>query len=312
MTRTKITIYTIIPLIVLIAAIIALSDHGDSIAGNRQDGRGGLAEEAPALLTGGAITLWDGVRCFSSLRMQRMDLVPKRWGIFQWADARDIVIHDCRIRMESAALASCFEEIGKTLFQLAQSGVPSTEFNEDQAASTQGEQRPALVPLPPKVEVHNFSCTLSHPQDRLLTLKADLATFEPPQPVVSLEGRVQVTSDQGSVLRAEALDWLPLLEKIQVKTEYKFGRGQGRRGSRPPAWFSLAGGRLKRSRPPRVTGPADPGPVVVLPPNIMAAAATGKNPASHKNKLLSLMFMGLFQASTPHNVQPLPASFKTP
>ena len=180
------------------------------MAGNRQDGRGELAEDTPALLTGGAITLWDGVRCFSSLQMQQMDLVPKRWGIFQWADARDIVIHDCRIRVENAALASCFEEIGKTLFQLAHSGVPATEFHEDQAESTQGEPRPTLVPLPPKIEVHNFSCTLSHPQDRLLTLKADLATFEPPQPVVSLEGQVQVTSGQGSVLRAEAVDWLPL------------------------------------------------------------------------------------------------------
>ncbi|HEY9074658.1 MAG TPA: hypothetical protein VIN67_11050, partial [Desulfobaccales bacterium] len=92
--------------------------------------------------------------------------------------------------------------------------------------------------------------------------------------------------------------------------EYKFGRGQGRRENRPPAWFSLAGGRLKRARPPQVTGPADPGPVVVLPPNVMAAAATGKNPAKRGNKLLSLMCLGLFQASAPHNVQPLPAPVK--
>jgi hypothetical protein len=310
MTRTKITIFTIIPLIVLGAAIIALSEQGDGMAGNRQDGRGELAEDAPALLTGGAITFWDGVRCFSSLRMQQMDLVPKRWGIFQWADARDIVIHDCRIRVESAALASCFEEIGKTLFQLAQSGVAPAEFDADQAESTQGEPRPTLVPLPPKIEVHNFSCTLSYPQGRLLTLKADLATFEPPQPVLALEGRVQVTSGQGSVLRAEALDWLPLAEKIQVKTEYKFGRRQGRRG-RPPAWFSLARGHLKRGRPPQVTGPADPGPLVVMPPDLMAAAVTGKNPANHKNKLFSLMCLGLFQASAPHNIQPLPAPLKT-
>jgi len=306
MTRTKLAIYTIIPMIVLFAAIIALSGRGDGFTGNRQDWRGELAEDTPALLTGGAITLWDGVRCFSSLQMQQMDLVPKRWGIFQWADARDIVIHGCRIRVESAALASCFEEIGKTLFQLAQSGLPSTEFDAGKAESTQGEQRQTLVPLPPKIEVHNFSCTLSHPQDRLLTLKADLATFEPPQSVVSLEGRVQVTSDQGSVLRAEALDWLPLAEKIQVKSEYKFGRGQGRRG-RPQAWFSLAGGHLTRVKPLKITGPSDPGPVVVLPPNVMAAAATGKNSAKRGNKLLSLMCLGLFQASAPHNVQPLQA-----
>lgn len=302
----KISIGTILPLSAAIWAVFALSGTGDSLGGKKSYPGGEPSPGEQAVLTGGAITLWDGIHCFSSFQMQRMSLVPKSWGPFQWADSRDIVIEDCQLQIEAADLASSFQEIGKTLFQLGQSGLTTPELNEHrQGEMNQGGQGATLVPLPPKIEARNFSCRLRYPQGRVVTLKADLATFEPPQTALSLEGNIQVTSGPEACLWADTMEWLPLQEKIKVNRGYKFFWGQGHRNARH-GMFSLAGGNLKQLKPPKAALTAAAEPAAVLPPELMMAAVTGKAPSKRTNTVLTIMCLAFSQAQPGNEVQSFP------
>jgi hypothetical protein len=303
----RIALYTIIPMILFSLAISAFDNKGDNFKGKRHNSTNILAVSAPAVITGGAITLWDGTRCFSSFQMKHLNLVPKRWGPFQWADSCDIEIEDCQIQINGAELASSFAEIGKTLFHLGQSGLPTTGPEENRyGATNQGGHRPALVPLPPKIEVKNFSCCLKYPLGRAVAFQADLATFEPPHPVLSLEGNVRVTSGPEAALWGKAMEWLPLEEKIQVKSEFNFSGGKGCRDGRQ-GLFSMAGGNLKRLKLPKGALPSTSEPVAVIPPELMVAAVTGKPPSDRNNALLSVMCLALFQAKSGNEVNSFPA-----
>jgi hypothetical protein len=238
--------------------------------------------------------------------MQRMSLVPKSWGPFQWADSRDIVLEDCQIQIDCADLASSFAEIGKTLFQLGQSGLSTPEFSENRDGATNREgQRWALVPLPPKIEARNFSCRLKYPQGRVLTIKADLATFEPPQTTLSLEGNTRVISGPQICLRAEAMEWMPLEEKIQVNRGDNFPGGKGSRGGQQ-GLFSLAGGNLKQLKPPKAALTAAAEPAAVLSPELMMAAVTGKAPSKRTNTISTIMCLAFSQAQPGNEAQSFP------
>jgi hypothetical protein len=297
-TRNKIALYTIISITLLSAVIFAVFKNWDSCQENRGSLSDGLSQDAGLVITGGAISLWEGTRCLSSLQMKRLNFVPKCWGPLQWADSRDIVIEECQLQIDAADLASSFQEIGKTLFHLGQSGLANPELNEPrQGGMTQRGRGATLVLLPPKIEARNFSCRLSYPQGRVVTLKADLATFEPPQTALSLEGNIQVTSGPEACLWAETMEWLPLQEKIEVSRGYKFFWRQGHRSSRH-GLFSLAGGNLRQLRLPKAALTARAEPAAVLPPEVMMAAVTGKPPSKRNNTVLSILSLALFQAKT--------------
>lgn len=246
--------------VLLVLAIVVWS--AGSPEGCRKIDRG---PDAP-LMTHAAISGWEGALRLYQLEMAQLNQVHKRWGPFEYEDCFDLVVRDCRLQVNSDALASTLKNVGETLLLLGRRPQPSVP----PAAAPEGSEPKnspgmTLVGLPPKIEAQKFSCRITYPNGQILTISAALATLDPPNPFLDLEGDVRVQVGTTS-LQAEAACWTPLQENLLVLTPYTLVSGnQTRRGSNAP--FSLSGGELKplppvkagaAKVPPRVATPAQP------------------------------------------------------
>jgi len=216
------------------------------------------------LMTHAAISGWEGAQRLYRLEMMQLNLVAKRWGPFEYEDCRDLLIQDCRLQVSSDALASTLKDVGETLLLLARRPQPSAlPAVAPDGSEPQNSPGMTLVALPPKIEARKFSCQITYPNGQILTISAALATLDPPNPFLDLEGDVRVQVGATS-LHAEAACWAPLQENLLVLTPYTLVSGnQHRRGCN--ASFALASGELKplpsseagaAMVPPRVATPA--------------------------------------------------------
>jgi hypothetical protein len=220
------------------------------------------------LMTHAAISGWEGARRLYRLEMMQLNLVPKRWGPFEYEDCWDLVVRDCRLQVSSDALASTLKNVGETLLLIGRrpqpSPLPAVAPDGSEPHNSPGM---TLVGLPPKIEARKFSCRITYPNGQILTIAAALATLDPPNPFLDLEGDVRVQVG-GTSLHAEAACWAPLQENLLVLTPYTLVSGNHhRRGCNAP--FSLASGEL-RPLPPSETGAAMVPPRVATPAQAMS------------------------------------------
>jgi hypothetical protein len=244
--------------VLLVLAIVVWS--AGSPEGCRKIDRG---PDAP-LMTHAAISGWEGAQRLYQLEMAQLNLVHKRWGPFEYEDCFDLVVQDCRLQVNSDALASTLKNVGETLLLLGRRPQPSAQpAVAPDGSKPENSPEMTLVGLPPKIEAQRFSCRITYPNGRILTISAALATLDPPNSFLDLEGDVRVQVGATS-LQAEAACWSPLKDNLLVLTPYTLVSGnQTRSGCNAP--FSLAAGGLKplppskaatARVPPRVATPA--------------------------------------------------------
>lgn len=237
------------------------------------------------LMTHAAISGWEGGQRLYRLEMAQLNLVPKSWGPFEYTDCFDLAVQDCRLQVNSDALVSTLKNVGETLLLLGRRPQPSAQ----PAVAPDGsepENSPGmpLVALPPKIEARKFSCRITYPNGQILTISAALATLDPPNSFLDLEGDVRVQVGATS-LQAEAACWSPLQEDLLVLTPYTLvSENLSRRGCN--VTFSLAAGELK-PLPPAKSGAAMVPPRVATPAQALSfkrlfpwSAAMKANPMS--------------------------------
>jgi hypothetical protein len=258
----------------------------------------------PPLMTHAAISGWEGAQRLYQLEMGQLNQVHKRWGPFEYENCFDLVVLDCRLQVNSDALASTLKNVGETLVLLGRRPQPSAQ----PAVGPDGAEPPnspgmTLVALPPKIEAQKFSCRITYPNGRILTISAALATLDPPNPFLDLEGDVRVQVG-GASLQAEAACWSPLKDNLLVLTPYTLvSDNQTRRGCNAP--FSLAAGELK-PLPPAKAGAARVPPRAATPAPALSfkhlfpwAGAMKSNPMS--GTLLTSMQAKAEQGVIPFN-----------
>lgn len=258
------------------------------------------------ILTGSAISCWEGGQRFCFLEMKSMALVPKTWGPFHWEDSRDIVVEDCHLEMDGAGLVAGLQQVGQTLVRLGK----TQEVSRPHPPSGWGNgPGPHLtpIPLPPKIEARNFSCAIHYPEGRVLTLQADLATIDPSHPTLELEGRVQVVSSLGSRLEAETLTWEPFTQQLQVQSPYHFRWGARRRQGRG-ARFAMDRGDFKELKSGKNAGLAGPKVIPQLSP-VELVALGGKGRNQKVSPMFWLMCLGGLQSQTENQPGVAPGKF---
>ena len=261
------------------------------------------------LMTHAAISGWEGERRFYRLEMTQINLVPKRWGPFEYEDCRDLLIQDCRLLVTSDALASTLKDVGETLLLLGRRPQPSA-LPAVAPVGSEPKNSPGmtLVALPPKIEARKFSCRITYPNGQILTISADLATLDPPNPFLDLEGDVRVQVGATS-LHAEAACWVPLQENLLVLTPYTLVSGnQHRRGCNAP--FSLASGELK-PLPPSEADAAMVLPRVATPAQALSLKHLFPRSGAMKANPMSGTLLGNLQAQAEKGVMPLSANGPT-
>jgi hypothetical protein len=222
--------------VLLVLAIVVWS------AGSREGVQNIERGSDSPLMTHAAISGWEGAQRLYQLEMKQLNQVPKRCGPFEYEDCFDLVVQDCLLQVNSDAMGSTLKSVGETLFLL---GRRSQASETPVAQKDPNRKLPGmtLVGLPPKIEAQKFSCRITYPNGQIMTISAALATLDPPNPFLDLEGDVRVQVGAIS-LHAEAACWTPLQENLLVPTPYTLVSGnQSRRSSN--ASFSLASGELK-------------------------------------------------------------------
>jgi hypothetical protein len=285
--------------LIIVALLVPLlcGGAGWGAGASRQDDLEALSpgERYSSFMNGVRISCWDTNQRICVLEMMRLELTPKRWGPFKFADSKDVLALDCRLQVDASALALSLQEIGSTLLQLA---------NMRNAKHSHGEIHPepdlgkpayqSLIVLPPKLKASPFWCRLNYPHGQGLILRADLAALDPQQHLINLQGRVKVVSDQGACLLAEDMNWEVSTQRLQVGGQYTFQWGErtlkGRDGG-----FSLAGGKLKRTKFVKEMPTCGELPSSVMPSNLLATAFAGKK-LSGMGDTAMLMFLALMQA----------------
>jgi hypothetical protein len=255
------------------------------------------------LMTHAAISGWEGAQRLYQLEMAQLNLVPKRWGPFEYADCFDLAVQDCRLQVNSDALASTLKNVGETLLLLGRRPQPATPpIAAPDGSEPQDATGMPLVGLPPKIEAQNFSCRITYPNGQILTISATLATLDPPNPFFDLEGDVRVQAG-GTSLQAEAACWSPLEENLLVLTPYTLVSGnQSRRGCNAP--FSLAAGELK-PLPPAKAGAAKVPPPVTTPAQALSLKRLFPWSGAMKANPMSGTLLPTLQARAEQGVIPL-------
>ncbi|MBU4234024.1 MAG: hypothetical protein L6277_03590 [Desulfobacterales bacterium] len=261
------------------------------------------------LMTHAAISGWEGAQRLYQLEMAQLNLVPKRWGPFEYEDCFDLAVRDCRLQVNSDALASTLKNVGETLLLLGRrpqpSALPAVASDGSEPENSPGM---TLVGLPPKIEARKFSCRITYPNGQILTISAALATLDPPNPFLDLEGDVRVQVG-GTSLQAEAACWAPLQENLLVLTPYTLISGnQHRRGCNAP--FSLAAGELK-PLPPSQAGAAMVPPRVATPAQALSFKHLFPWVGAMKSNPMSGTLLTTLQARAEQGVMPLPANGPT-
>jgi len=286
MRRSKTNIALIGAIPVLLALALSVCNPG-SREGVQNPDRG---PDSP-LMTQAAISGWEGAQPLYRLEMAQLNLVRKRWGPFEYEDCFDLTVQDCRLQVNSGALASTLRSVGETLLLLGRRPHPAAP-----AVGPDGEPENSpgmpLVALPPKIEAQKFSCRITYPNGQILTISAALATLD----------RIQVGD---TALQAEAACWMPLQENLLVLTPYTLVSGnQSRRGCN--ATFSLAAGELK-PLPPAKAGAAMVPARVAKPAQALSFKRLFPWSGAIKANPMSGTLLTTMQAKAEQGVMPLSA-----
>ncbi|MGB8991191.1 MAG: hypothetical protein WCD80_03965 [Desulfobaccales bacterium] len=258
------------------------------------------------VMTEASISSWEGERRLYRLEIRQLTLIPKQWGPFVYEDCRDLAIQGCHLQVTSDALISSLKDIGEMLLVLGRqpqlAGLPAAGPTGPGPADPPSM---TLIGLPPRIEARNFSCRVNYPGGQVLTISADLATLDPPNPCLDLEGNVQVEAGP-AVLHAAAACWAPLEEELLVLTPYTLAAGnQPRRGCNDN--FSLARGELKRLRLAKASVPMTRVRAAPLTPAQFMAHLWGKRRGKRGDPFMSGMLLTTLQAQAQKGVMPLPA-----
>ena len=149
---------------------------------------------------------------------------------------------------------------------------------------------------------------ITYPNGQILTISTALATLDPPNPFLDLEGDVRVQVGATS-LHAEAACWAPLQENLLVLTPYTLVTGnQHRRGCNVP--FSLASGKLKQL-PPSKTGATMVPPGIATPAQALSLKNLFPWIGDMKANPMSVIMLNNLQAQAEKGVMPLSANGPT-
>jgi hypothetical protein len=252
-----------------------------------------IAEPVPAkpLMTGVRLTSWDGQRQLFVLQIESLELIPKTLGPFQLEDHRDISANNCYLRSDSASLFRNLHEIEKLLVSMMQS-LNNPTAKPLSAHPPKSEAKPVsytenLVRLPPTLKAQPFACTISQPQGIETIFRADLATFNPAETDIPLEGNVKVEGGNQTCLTAEHIVWRVSPQELNVEGVYRFQTGE-REIKGQDARFSITGGVLK---PVNFTQIQPPPYLKELPSSAPIApfmsSERGKSSRSRKKNIMS-------------------------
>ena len=203
---------------------------------------------AKPIMTGVRLTSWDDQRQLFVLQIESLELIGKTLGDFQLEDQRDISANNCYLRSDSASLTGNLQEIEKLLFLMMQSfkdPIPQPLS----ASPSKLETKPVtytekLIGLPPTLKAKPFACAITQPQGIETLFRADLATFDPTQTDIALEGNVKVKGGNQTRLTAEHISWRVTPQELNVEGDYCFQTGE-REIKGQGACFSIAGGGLE-------------------------------------------------------------------
>ncbi len=260
-----------------------------------------IADAVPAkpFMTGVRLTSWDDQRQLFFLEIESLEPITKLVGPFQMDDFHDISAIHCYLRSGSASLAGNLQEIGKLLTTMLKSSVKpmsgSLGASPPESASQGVTYKETLVGLPPALKARPFACAISQPQGRETVFRADLATFDPTETDIALEGNVEVRGGNETRLTAEHIAWRVTPEELDVEGDYCFQTG-GREIKSRGACFSLAGGGLepvksiKTQTLPDLKNLPSSAPIVPL-----MISERGKRSHSRKKTILSHLTRAAFQ-----------------
>jgi hypothetical protein len=199
-------------------------------------------------MTGINLISWDDQRQLFSLQIDSLEPITKTLGPFQMDDYRDVSATNCSLRSGSASLAGNLQEIGKLLGIMMKSLIEpmpeSLSASPPKVAPKPVTQTGQLVRLPPALMARPFACAISHPRGRETFFRADLATFDPTDPDIALEGNVEVKGDNQTRLTAEQISWKVTSQELNVEGDYCY-QTAGREIKGQGASFSFAGGSLE-------------------------------------------------------------------
>jgi hypothetical protein len=203
---------------------------------------------AKPFMTGVRLTSWDDQRQLFFLQIESLEPITKTLGPFQMDDYRDISAINCYLRSGSASLAGNLQEIGKLLAIMMKSLINPMPGSLS-ASPPKLEPQPVtytetLVRLPPALIARPFACAISQPQGGETFFRAGMATFDPAETDIALEGNVEVRGANQTHLTAEQMSWRVIPQELTVEGDYCFQTG-GRKIKGRGASFSLADGRLE-------------------------------------------------------------------
>jgi hypothetical protein len=226
-----------------------------SISGSGIDAVGNPVIAGPVstnpFMTGVRLTSWDEQRQLFVLQIDSLESIEKTLGPLYMDDYRDISAINCYLRSGSASLAENLQEVGKLLAVMMESLIkPIPEplsASPPQVESTPVTYTGKLVGLPPALKARPFSCAISQPQGTETFFRADLATFDPTETDITLEGNVEVRGGNQTRLTAEHMSWVVNPLKLNVEGDYCFQTG-AREVKGRGASFSLSGGGIELAK----------------------------------------------------------------
>jgi hypothetical protein len=199
-------------------------------------------------MTGVKLISWDDQRQLFFLQVESLGPITKTLGPFQMDDHRDISAINCYLKSGSASLPGNLQEIGKLLAMMMKSLI--TPMPESLSSSPpELESQPVthteqLVRLPPALKARPFACVISQPQGIETVLRADLATFDPTETDIVLEGNVEVKGGNQTRLTAEQVSWRVTPQELDVEGAYCF-QTREREIKGMGASFCIAGGGIQ-------------------------------------------------------------------
>lgn len=202
-------------------------------------------------MTGVKLISWDDQRQLFFLQIESLEPITKTLGPFQMDDYRDISAINCYLKSGSASLPGNLQEIGKLLAIMMKSLInPMPESLS--ASPPKLESQPVtytgqLVRLPPALKARPFACVISQPQGIETVLRAALATFDPTETDIVLEGNVEVKGGNQTRLTAEQISWRVTLQELNVEGAYCF-QTRDREIKGMGASFSIAGGGIQPAK----------------------------------------------------------------
>jgi hypothetical protein len=221
---------------------------------------------AAPLMKGIKLTSWDGQQSLFCLQIEALQAVPKVVGPFTLVDQRDIKATNCTLKVGSAALAGSLQEIAQLVVCVAR---------PEKRPVAQSGLAPKLIELPPKFEAAPFACTITHHDCRETLLQADLATFNPGQTQITLEGNARVSAAKHVGLAASKMVWSVTTQQLKVEGIYTWQTG-GRKITGKNDSFILSDDGIRRIKAKK--SPALPFPGQSPAPNanaLLMVAATG-------------------------------------